>query len=181
MKGTNGQVQTVSIIDTISELATNQGDRAKITQVSNGASKTTRINTSSTSSSPSKPGFSALSLSSGAPRYPPQPPPVLSPPSKFLATNINISQMSLPVSTRFGNTSASASAVSLNTNFEEFASGLETSGYLNSTMAGQERPGVVRDNRRRLRGRVRGQGETPDWIRQLFGFAKKGNLERLVR
>ena len=91
--------------------------------------------------------------------------------------------MSLPVSTRFGNTSASASAsaVSLNTNFEEFASGLETSGYLNSTMAGQERPGVVRDNRRRLRGRVRGQGETPDWIRQLFGFAKKGNLERLVR
>merc|ERR1719150_2823758 len=46
-------------------------------------------------------------------------------------------------------------------------------------MAGQERPGVVRDTRRRLRGRVRGQGETPDWIRQLFGFAKKGNLERL--
>ena len=101
-----------------------------------------------------------------------QPPPVLTPPSKFLATNINISQMSLPVS---------RSAVSLNTNFEEFASGLESSGYLNSTMAGQERPGVVRDTRRRLRGRVRGQGETPDWIRQLFGFAKKGNLERLVR
>ena len=97
---------------------------------------------------------------------------MLSPPSKFLATNINISQMSLPVS---------RSAVSLNTNFEEFASGLETSGFLNSTMAGQERPVVARENRRKLRGRVRGQGETPDWIRQLFGFAKKGNLERLVR
>ena len=90
--------------------------------------------------------------------------------------------MSLPVSTRFANTTAaSASAVSLNTNFEEFASGLETSGYLNSTMASQERPVVTRENRRKLRGRVRGQGETPDWIRQLFGFAKKGNLERLVR
>ena len=107
---------------------------------------------------------------------------MLTPPSKFLATNINISQMSLPVSTRFANTSAaSASAVSLNTNFEEFASGLETSGFLNSTMAGQERPVVARETRRKLRGRVRGQGETPDWIRQLFGFAKKGNLERLVR
>ena len=33
MKGGSGQVQTVSIIDTISELASNQGDRAKITQV----------------------------------------------------------------------------------------------------------------------------------------------------
>ena len=65
MKGTNGQVQTVSIIDTISQLATNQGDRAKITQVSTGPSKTTRINTSSTSSSPSKAGFSSLSVSSG--------------------------------------------------------------------------------------------------------------------
>ena len=65
MKGTNGQVQTVSIIDTISQLATNQGDRAKITQVSTGPSKTTRISTSSTSSSPSKAGFSSLSVSSG--------------------------------------------------------------------------------------------------------------------
>ena len=89
--------------------------------------------------------------------------------------------MSLPVSTRFASSAAaSASAVSLNTNFEEFASGLETSGFLNSTMAGQERPVVARETRRKLRGRVRGQGETPDWIRQLFGFAKKGNLERLV-
>ena len=124
-----------------------------------------------------------LKTITGAPRSPAQPPPpVLTPPSKFLATNINISQMSLPVSSRFANTSAaSASAVSLNTNFEEFASGLETSGFLNSTMAGQERPVVTRENRRKLRGRVRGQGETPDWIRQLFGFAKKGNLERLVR
>ena len=34
MKGGSGQVQTVSIIDTISELASNHGDRAKITQVS---------------------------------------------------------------------------------------------------------------------------------------------------
>jgi len=25
----------------------------------------------------------------------------------------------------------------------------------------------------------RGQGETPDWIRELFGFARKGNLDRL--
>ena len=117
-----------------------------------------------------------------------QPPPVLTPPSKFLATNINISQMSLPVSGRFSSTKLSASnnsAVSMN-NFEEFSSGLDTSGFLSSTIAGPERP-VARDSRRRTRGRrlkknleVRGQGETPDWIRQLFGFAKKGNLERLV-
>ena len=97
--------------------------------------------------------------------------------------------MSLPVTNRFSTSKMSASnssAVSMNTNFEEFSSGLETSGFLSSTLAGPERP-VVRDSRRRSRGRrtkksleVRGQGETPDWIRQLFGFAKKGNLERLV-
>ena len=96
--------------------------------------------------------------------------------------------MSLPVSGRFSSTKLSASnnsAVSMN-NFEEFSSGLDTSGFLSSTIAGPERP-VARDSRRRTRGRrlkknleVRGQGETPDWIRQLFGFAKKGNLERLV-
>lgn len=92
--------------------------------------------------------------------------------------------MSLPVTNRFNTTKLSASNNS--TNLEEFSSGLETSGFLSSTLAGQERP-VVRDGRRRTRGRrskrgleVRGQGETPDWIRQLFGFAKKGNLERLV-
>ena len=65
MKGTNGQVQTVSIMDTISQLATNQGDRAKITQLSSDPSKTTRINTSATSNSPSKASYSSLSLSSG--------------------------------------------------------------------------------------------------------------------
>ena len=43
------------------------------------------------------------------------------------------------------------------------------------------RPASGPEVERKLRGRVRGQGETPDWIRQLFGFAKKGNLERLVR
>ena len=91
--------------------------------------------------------------------------------------------MSLPVTNRFNNTKLSASN---NTNLEEFSSGLETSGFLSSTLAVQERP-VVRDSRRRTRGRrskrgveVRGQGETPDWIRQLFGLAKKGQLERLV-
>ena len=165
MKGGSGQVQTVSIIDTISELASNQGDRAKITQV---AKLSARPRPSPASHAAASAASGSLSLSSSSPASGPR----AAVSSSFLATNINISQMSLPVS---------RSAVSLNTNFEEFASGLESSGYLNSTMAGQERPGVVRDTRRRLRGRVRGQGETPDWIRQLFGFAKKGNLERLVR
>ena len=98
--------------------------------------------------------------------------------------------MSLPVSNRFTSGKMAASnnsSVSMNTNFEEFSSGLDSSGFLSSDLAVPER-NLVKDSRRKARGRkikrsleVRGQGETPDWIRQLFGFAKKGNLERLVR
>ena len=35
-------------------------------------------------------------------------------------------------------------------------------------------------NVKNLRNGVRGQGETPDWIKQVFDFAKKGDLEQLV-
>ena len=102
MKGGSGQVQTVSIIDTISELASNHGDRAKITQVSRSSRISASIPSSSTRPSSQHP--SSLSITSSSTKYPQVPPPpplnsrhpVMSVPSNFLATNINISQMSLP-------------------------------------------------------------------------------------
>ena len=217
MKGGSAQVQTVSIIDTISELASNQGDRAKITQV-----RSARTSSSSPSS-----------------KYPPPPPrhPMMSmPASNFLATNINISQMSLPphnssamsgtssiphssmsgVSSIPHNSSAMSGTASVLQNsmsgsssiphnsmsstsgsrmfsvnkavngraFEEFSTGLSrSSGFLNSTMKSMETDLGERRRRkkvRNLKNGARGQGETPDWIKELFNFAKKGDLEQLV-
>jgi hypothetical protein len=38
-----------------------------------------------------------------------------------------------------------------------------------------------RRRRRRVKGReAGGQGETPDWIRELFALARRGNLDKLV-
>ena len=194
MKGTNGQVQTVSIIDTISELASNHGDRAKITQVSKVSSRT----------SSSSPG---TVTSPGGPKFPPPPPPlnprhpVMSVPPTFLATNISISQMSLPphntgvsgtssMSTILHNSNSSrhkslmtptSSGSRHSGNFDDFSSGLNKSGYLNSTMNDMaDRRQRRRKKVRNIKTGVRGQGETPDWIKELFNFAKKGNLEKLV-
>ena len=69
---------------------------------------------------------------------------------------------------------------------EEFASGLgRGSGQLNSTMRSPDtEPGDRRQRRRKkmrpVKSAGRGQGETPDWIKDLFNVAKRGNLERLV-
>ena len=69
---------------------------------------------------------------------------------------------------------------------EEFASGLgRSSGQLNSTMRSPDtEPGDRRQRRRKkmrpVKSAGRGQGETPDWIKDLFNVAKRGNLERLV-
>ena len=164
MKGSNGQVQTVSIIDTISELASNHGDRAKITQVSKVSSRT----------SSSSPGTASVT-SPGGPKFPPPPPPlnprhpVMSVPSNFLATNISISQMSLPPhNTGMSGTSSMSSILqnsstsrhkSLMTptstgsrhsgNFDDFSSGLNKTGYLNSTM------NDLGDRRQRRRKKIR--------------------------
>ena len=89
MKGGSGQVQTVSIIDTISELASNQGDRAKITQV---AKLSARPRPSPASHAAASAASGSLSLSSSSPASGPR----AAVSSSFLATNINISQMSLP-------------------------------------------------------------------------------------
>ena len=80
--------------------------------------------------------------------------------------------------------------------FDEFSSGLGKAPYLNSTLK-IDTESVMEQQRMRTRrlkkprssnmrgiggggGQGKGQGETPDWIRELFGFARKGNLDRLV-
>jgi hypothetical protein len=40
--------------------------------------------------------------------------------------------------------------------------------------------GERRRRRRRMKGRSGGQGDMPDWIRELFALARRGNLEKLV-
>merc|ERR1719367_1465440 len=65
-------------------------------------------------------------------------------------------------------------------NFDDFSSGLNKTGYLNSTMNDLgDRRQRRRKKIRNVKTGVRGQGETPDWIKELFNFAKKGNLEKL--
>ena len=67
--------------------------------------------------------------------------------------------------------------------FSDFTSGLNRSGYHNSTMKSLDTSDMsdrrVR-KKKKMRNGVRGQGETPDWIKEVFNFAKKGNLEKLV-
>ena len=192
-------MQTVSIIDTISELASNQGDRERITQV-----RATRTSAPGTSLSAPAPIKYPLLGSEQTSKYPPPPPrhPMMSlPASNFLATNINISQMSLPPhnsmsasiphSSMSGSSgprqfSVSSKAASAATGraFDEFSSGLDRSGFLNSTMKSLETDlGERRRRRKKIRSvknGARGLGETPDWIKELFNFAKKGDLEQLV-
>ena len=189
MKGGSGQVQTVSIIDTISELASNQGDRAKITQV---AKLSARPRPSPASHAAASAASGSLSLSSSSPASGPR----AAVSSSFLATNINISQMSLPPTPGPGPAPAPAHApgrvyssrvgVARSPAMEEFASGLgRSSGQLNSTLRSPDtEPGDRRQRRRKkmrpVKSAGRGQGETPDWIKDLFNVAKRGNLERLV-
>ena len=188
--GANGQVQTVSIIDTLSELASNHGDRAKISQVS--------------SSTPARSSRPTSLVSGNSSKHPPPPPPlnprhpVMSVPSPMLATNISISQMSLPPHNSNGVlhnsrqsssklSSLSPSAFNSSRTFDDFSTGLSRSGgFLNSTMKSVNSSDVSDKRRRRRKlysgktGDRRGQGETPDWIKELFTLAKKGNFERLV-
>jgi len=216
MKGTSGQVQTVSIIDTISELANNQGDRAKLTQVAKSSRNQSPGNASRISSRNQSPGRATNLQLQLAPntRHPPSPPsgprshpppPPLNPrspkvtvPSNLLATNINIGPQSFKQMSLTSRTSPSSqyngSNYSVNKlgsihvnglvrpNFAEFSSGLGKAPYLNSTLkidSDQERR-KRRMKKPRSNIRVgRGQGETPDWIRELFGFARKGNLDGL--
>ena len=187
MKGGSGQVQTVSIIDTISELASNQGDRAKITQV---AKLSARPRPGPASHAAASAASGSLSLSSSSPASGPR----AAVSSSFLATNINISQMSLPPTPGPAPGPAPASSrvyssrvgVARSPAMEEFASGLgRSSGQLNSTMRSPDtEPGDRRQRRRKkmrpVKSAGRGQGETPDWIKDLFNVAKRGNLERLV-
>ena len=187
MKGGSGQVQTVSIIDTISELASNQGDRAKITQV---AKLSARPRPSPASHAAASAASGSLSLSSSSPASGPR----AAVSSSFLATNINISQMSLPPTPGPAPAPSSAPSrvyssrvgVARSPAMEEFASGLgRSSGQLNSTMRSPDtEPGDRRQRRRKkmrpVKSAGRGQGETPDWIKDLFNVAKRGNLERLV-
>ena len=211
MKGGSAQVQTVSIIDTISELASNQGDRERITQV-----RATRTSAPGTSMSAPAPIKYPLLGSEQTSKYPPPPPrhPMMSlPASNFLATNINISQMSLPphnsmsgassvlhsmsgtasiphssMSSSSGprqfSVSSKAASAATGRAFDEFSSGLDRSGFLNSTMKSLETDlGERRRRRKKIRSvknGARGPGETPDWIKELFNFAKKGDLEQLV-
>ena len=187
MKGGSGQVQTVSIIDTISELASNQGDRAKITQV---AKLSARPRPSPASHAAASAASGSLSLSSSSPASGPR----AAVSSSFLATNINISQMSLPPTPGPAPGPAPAPSrvyssrvgVARSPAMEEFASGLgRSSGQLNSTLRSPDtEPGDRRQRRRKkmrpVKSAGRGQGETPDWIKDLFNVAKRGNLERLV-
>ena len=187
MKGGSGQVQTVSIIDTISELASNQGDRAKITQV---AKLSARPRPSPASHAAASAASGSLSLSSSSPASGPR----AAVSSSFLATNINISQMSLPPTPgpapahgpAPSRVYSSRVGVARSPAMEEFASGLgRSSGQLNSTMRSPDtEPGDRRQRRRKkmrpVKSAGRGQGETPDWIKDLFNVAKRGNLERLV-
>jgi len=67
-------------------------------------------------------------------------------------------------------------------NFDEFSSGLGKAPYLNSTLKIDSDTERRRRRVKKPRSNIRvgrGQGETPDWIRELFGFARKGNLDRL--
>ena len=217
MKGNNGQVQTVSIIDTISELANNQGDRAKLTQLSKSSRNQSPGNASRISTRNQSPGRAAnlqlqLAPNSRLPPSPPSgprshpPPPPLNPrspkvtvPSNLLATNINIGPQSFKQMSLTSRTSPSSqyngSNYSVNKlgnihvnglvrpNFDEFSSGLGKAPYLNSTLKIDSDSDRRRRRVKKPRSNIRvgrGQGETPDWIRELFGFARKGNLDRLV-
>ena len=85
---------------------------------------------------------------------------------------------------QFSVSSKTASTVPGSRAFDEFTSGLDRSGFLNSTMKSLETDlGERRRRRKKIRSvknGARGPGETPDWIKELFSFAKKGDLEQLV-
>ena len=169
MKGNSGHVQTVSIIDTISELAgggAGGGGRRLGGGVGVGGVRP-RLGRSQSPGPPSNP----LSLQ----RAPPPPLPRLprmagllgSATSGHLTTSISVNSLhSLP-----------------SYSFSDLRSA--------PAPPHQQRPGILtehsgeRKKRRGRRGRQqggsRGHSETPDWIRELFLWARKGDLERLVR
>ena len=95
------------------------------------------------------------------------------------------SSMSSGGQRQFNVSGKGASSVVNGRAFDDFSSGLNRSGFLNSTMKSLETDlGERRRRRKKVRNGVkngaRGPGETPDWIKELFNFAKKGDLEQLV-
>ena len=69
------------------------------------------------------------------------------------------------------------------TDFNNLFVGLTGAPYLNSTLRPSAAGGEADRRRRRTRrggGRGGGQGETPDWIRDLFVLVRRGNLDKLV-
>lgn len=175
MKGNSGHVQTVSIIDTISELAGGGAGGGGGGQVGRrlgggggGGGVRPRLGRSQ---SPGAPPSNPLSLQ----RAPPPPLPRLPRMAGLLGAATSSS----------GHLTTSISVNSLHS--------LPSYSFsdLRNAPAPPQRTGLLaehsgeRKKRRGRRGRQqggsRGHSETPDWIRELFLWARKGDLERLVR
>ena len=172
MKGNSGHVQTVSIIDTISELAGGGAGGGGAGQagrrLGGGGGVRPRLGRSQSPGPPSNP----LSLQ----RAPPPPLPRLPRMAGLLGNGGT------------GHLTTSISVNSLHSLPSYSFSDLRSA----PAPAHQQRPGlnhsstvVDRRKRRGRRGRggqggSRGHSETPDWIRELFLWARKGDLERLV-
>ena len=65
------------------------------------------------------------------------------------------------------------------TDFQDGGAG-EAGGPQGSSTLRVNTPLELRKRRGRRAGPGRGQSETPDWIRELFQWARKGELDRLV-
>ena len=175
MKGNSGHVQTVSIIDTISELAGGGAGGGQAGRRLGGGGVGGVRPRLGRSQSPGGPQPSnPLSLQ----RAPPPPLPRLPRMAGLLGPSTGNSSSS-------GHLTTSISVNSLHS--------LPSYSFsdLRNAPAPPQRPGLLsehsgeRKKRRGRRGRQqggsRGHSETPDWIRELFLWARKGDLDRLVR
>ena len=189
MKTNGGQVQTVSIIATISELAHNQ--RSAITsdhqpdKVPPLQELRYPLHLPSLPAPPSPPP--------GPRSHPPPPPlnprsPKMTVPATMMVPRTAAAASSTPHQTVNGHTMTKLERLNVSAivrpNFDELSNGLVKSEYMNSTNVRRMEEGERRRRRVKKTGMARsggrGQGQTPDWIRDIFGIAKKGNLEQLV-
>ena len=172
MKGNSGHVQTVSIIDTISELAGGgAGGGGGVGRRLGGGGVRPRLGRSQ---SPAGPPSNPLSLQ----RAPPPPLPRLPRMSGLLGAGANTGH---------------SLTTSISVNSLHSLPSYSFSDLRNAPAPPhQQRPSILtehsaerkkrRNGRRgRQQGGSRGHSETPDWIRELFLWARKGDLERLVR
>ena len=176
MKGNSGHVQTVSIIDTISELAGGgAGGGGQVGRRLGGGGVGVggvrpRLGRSQSPGPPSNP----LSLQ----RAPPPPLPRLPRMAGLLGA---------------ANSSGGHLTTSISVNSLHSLPSYSFSDLRNAPAPPhQQRPAILTEQaseRKKRRGRrgnrqqggSRGHSETPDWIRELFLWARKGDLERLVR